>query len=187
MKLFVVLNMDIKINELLIYHAQALICDNIHIKLHYFLISFNEPLISTLGKTMKAPLYDEILYICQHIANASAQGNDEARDEACKNLQKLCATSQGTPKDHPLQWEALGDFTEDGELAMDIYEIALASAEKLKLPTFTASVYLAMAQRQHEFEETEKAIAFAKNAETASESIDSEELKQEIKAFLATL
>jgi len=136
---------------------------------------------------MKAPLYNEILDICQLIANASAEGNDEARNDACKNLQKLCATNQDSPKDHPLQWEALGDFTEDGDLAMDIYEIALASADKLELPTFAASIYLAMAQRQHEFEETEKTIEYAKQAEIASENIDSDELKQEIKAFLADL
>jgi hypothetical protein len=136
---------------------------------------------------MKAPLYDEILNICQQIANASAEDNDEVRDIASKQLQKLCATNQDSPKDHPLQWEALADFTEDGDLAMDIYDIALASAEKLKLPTFTASIYLAMAQRQHEFEESDKTAEYAKKAEVASENIDSEELKQEIKAFLATI
>lgn len=149
--------------------------------------TINYILLIILGKLMKAPLYDEILDICQHIANASAKDDDDARNDACKNLQKLCATSQGTPKDHPLQWEALGDFTEDGDLAMDIYEIALASAEKLNLSTFTASIYLAMAQRQHEFEESDKTIEYAKKAEIASKSIDSEELKQEIKTFLAQL
>jgi len=136
---------------------------------------------------MKAPLYDEILEICQQIANASAEGNDDNRNNACKNLQKLCATSQGTPKDHPLQWEALGDFTEDGDLAMDIYEIALVSASKLQLPKFTTSIYLAMAQRQQEFNEPEKATEYAKQAEIASENIDDDELKQEIKSFLTTI
>lgn len=137
---------------------------------------------------MKAPLYDEILDICQQIANASAQDDNDTRSNACKNLQKLCATNQDSPKDHPLQWEALADFTEDGDLAIDIYEIALASADKLKLPTFTASIYLAMAQRQQEFEEeTEKTIEFAKKAEIASKNIDNEELKQEIQAFLTSL
>ena len=140
-----------------------------------------------LGKNMKAPLYDEILGICQQIANASTESNDETRDNACKDLQKLCATNQETPKDHPLQWEALGDFTEDGDLAMDIYEIALNTANKLKLSTFTASIYLAMAQRQQEFEESSKAVEYAKQAEIASESIDDEELKEEIKSFLASL
>ncbi|PCH97019.1 MAG: hypothetical protein COB83_03870 [Gammaproteobacteria bacterium] len=136
---------------------------------------------------MKAPLYDEILDICQQIANASAQGDDEVRSDACKNLQKLCATNQDTPKDHPLQWEALADFTEDGELAMDIYDIGLATAEKLQLTTFTASIYLAMAQRQHEFDPSEKTLAFAKKASLASENIESEELKQEVKDFIASL
>lgn len=136
---------------------------------------------------MKAPLYNEILDICQHIANASADNNDDARNDACKNLQKLCATNQGSPKDHPLQWEALGDFTDDGDLAMDIYEIALTSAEKLTLPSFTASIYLAMAQRQQEIEELEKAMELAKKAQLASENIDDNELQQEIKDFIASV
>jgi hypothetical protein len=135
---------------------------------------------------MKAPLYDEILDICQSIAKASAEGNDDSRTNACKDLQKLCATNQGTAKDHPLQWEALADFTEDGDLAMDIYELALGSAEKLQLPTFTASIYLAMAQRQREFEELDKALELAKKAELAASTIDNEELQEEIKVFIAT-
>lgn len=134
---------------------------------------------------MKAPLYDEILTICQQIAHASSSENDEARKEACEKLQKLCATNQGTPKDHPLQWEALADFTEDGDLAMDIYDIALTTANKLSLPTFTASIYLAMAQRQHEFEDQDKAIEYANLAKAASVTIEDEELTQEINDFLA--
>ncbi|NQY89744.1 MAG: hypothetical protein HRT51_18770 [Colwellia sp.] len=136
---------------------------------------------------MKAPLYNEILDICQNIANASAKDNDEARTSACNDLQKLCATNQNSPKDHPLQWEALADFTEDGEQAMDIYQIALAIAEQLKLETFTASVYLAMAQRQQEFEESSKALAYANLANTAAQNINSEELKQEVQEFLSAL
>ena len=135
---------------------------------------------------MKAPLYDEILKICQDIAKASAASDEDARSEACKNLQKLCASNQDSPKDHPLQWEALADFTDDGDLAMDIYEIGLSTAEKLKLPTFSASIYLAMAQRQQEFEEQDKALEYGKKAEQASQEIDSDELKNDIKTFLAS-
>ncbi|NQY49398.1 MAG: hypothetical protein HRT50_09865 [Colwellia sp.] len=136
---------------------------------------------------MKAPLYNDILSICQEISNASNNNNDELRLASCKKLQILCATSQGTPKDHPLQWEALADFTEDGEQAMDIYEVALATAEKLTLPTFTASAYLAMAQRQVEFEEKDKALVFANKANDAAQNIESEELKSEIAELLAQL
>ena len=136
---------------------------------------------------MKAPLYDEILNICQQIASASAEGNDEVRNEVCKNLQKLCATNQNTPKDHPLQWEALADFTDDGDQAMDIYHIDLVMAEKLKLDTFITSVYLAMAQRQQEFEDNTKALEYANMASTTAQNISSEELKQEVQDFLSTL
>ena len=136
---------------------------------------------------MKAPLYNDILSICQEIADASATDNEESRLDSCKKLQVLCATNQGSPKDHPLQWEALADFTEDGEQAMDIYEVALATAEKLTLPTFTASAYLAMAQRQVEFEEKDKALVFANKANDAAQNIESEELKSEIAELLAQL
>ncbi|PKG82010.1 hypothetical protein CXF85_15910 [Colwellia sp. 75C3] len=136
---------------------------------------------------MKAPLYNDILAICQEIANASNTDNDELRLASCKKLQVLCATNQDSSKDHPLQWEALADFTEDGEQAMDIYEVALATAEKLALPTFTASAYLAMAQRQVEFEEKEQALIFANKANEAAQTVDSEELQTEITELLAQL
>jgi hypothetical protein len=136
---------------------------------------------------MKAPLYNEILAICQNIANASEKNDDDTRQSACGDLQKLCASNQGSPKDHPLQWEALADFTDDGDQAMDIYQIALTLAEKLKLKTFIASVYLAMAQRQKEFEEISQALEYATLANTAAKEISSEELKQEIQEFLSTL
>lgn len=136
---------------------------------------------------MKAPLYNEILDICQNIASASEKGDDDARNNACGDLQKLCASNQNSPKDHPLQWEALADFTDDGDQAMDIYQIALAIAEKLKLDTFIASVYLAMAQRQQEFEDNAKALEYATMADTAAKNITSAELKQEIQETLSTL
>jgi len=136
---------------------------------------------------MKAPLYADILAICQEIANASNTDNDELRLASCKKLQVLCATNQDSPKDHPLQWEALADFTDDGEQAMDIYEVALATAEKLALPVFTASAYLAMALRQVEFEEKEQALVFANKANEAAQTIESEELKIEIAELLSQL
>ncbi|HCM46008.1 MAG TPA: hypothetical protein DIS98_00310 [Colwellia sp.] len=136
---------------------------------------------------MKAPLYDDILAICQEIANASNTDNDELRLASCKKLQVLCAINQDSPKDHPLQWEALADFTEDGEQAMDIYEVALVTAEKLVLPIFTASAYLAMAQRQVEFEEKAQALVFATKANEVAQTIDNKELKIEVTDFLAKL
>jgi len=136
---------------------------------------------------MKAPLFNDILALSQDIANASAEDNEQKREQACKKLQVLCATNQNSPKDHPLQWEALADFTEDGDQAIDIYEIGLAVADKLSLTTYTASIYLSMAQRYDEFDELEKALEFVIKANENAEGIESEELKTEISELLTTL
>jgi len=136
---------------------------------------------------MKAPLYNDILTLSQNIANASAEDNNDKRVEACKALQKLCATNQSSPNDHPLQWEALADFTEDGDQALDIYQVGLNIAEKLKLNEYSSSIYLAMAQRYQEFEESEKCLVFAQKANEAAQDMNSEELKIEISEFLSSL
>ncbi len=129
---------------------------------------------------MKAPLYDDILTCCQDIAQASADDNDEMRLTALQTLQKLCQTNQNTPRDHPLQWEALADFTTDGDQAIDIYQIALDCAEKLSLTDSKASVYLAMSLRYSEFDEIEKATEYAGKAKALLPLISNEELKKEV-------
>ncbi len=136
---------------------------------------------------MKAPLYNDILKLSQNIANASSKNDDISRLEACNDLQKLCATNQNSPKDHPLQWEALGDFTEDGDQAIDIYQIGLNTAEKMNLENFQASIYLSMAQRYKEFNELASALEYAETASRVAVNITSIELKSEINDFLASL
>jgi len=136
---------------------------------------------------MKAPLYSEILDLCQSMAQASAADDEKAGETAHQALQKLCQTNQDTPKDHPLQWEALADFTHDGDQALDIYQLALNCAEKLKLSESKASVLLAMAQRYIEFEEADKALVFATQAKDLIPEISSDELKSEIEEFLTGL
>ena len=55
------------------------------------------------------------------------------------------------------------------------------------METFIASIYLAMAQRQQEFEESSKALEYATLANATAQKINSEELKQEVQEFLSTL
>ncbi len=136
---------------------------------------------------MKAPLYDEILTICQAMAQASAAEDEKAGELAHQSLQKLCQTNQGTPKDHPLQWEALADFTHDGDQALDIYQLALNCAERLNLVDAKASIFLAMAQRYHEFEENDKTLEFINKANDLMADIKNAELKTEITDFKAAL
>jgi len=136
---------------------------------------------------MKAPLFTDILKISQAIADASAHSNEVAREENYKLLIKLCAANENSPKDHPLQWEALADFTNDSEQALEIYQKGLHCAEKLKLVDYTASIYLAMAQRFDEMEQSDKAIASANKANDLSSDIANEELKTDISEFIKSI
>jgi len=136
---------------------------------------------------MKAPLFEDILKISQSIADASANNDEELRTHHYQQLIKLCATNENSPKDHPLQWEALGDFTNDSEQAVDIYEKGLICAQNLKLIDYTGSIYLTMAQRYEEMEEIEKASEFASKAQSLIAEISSDELKNDIELYLKTL
>ena len=136
---------------------------------------------------MKAPLYDKVLKLAQEIAQASAAENDELRLAGVQKLQELCQSGQGSEKDHPLQWEMLADFTDDGDLALDIYQIALDKAEKLNLVNHSATIYLSMAERYVDFGETSKALELAHQSNEAAKQTTDAELKIEISEFLTSL
>ena len=129
---------------------------------------------------MKAPLFDDILNISQDIAKASGNNDDTAREKHYQALIKLCATNENTPRDHPLQWEALADFTNDADQAMDIYQKGLDCAAKLQLDNASASIYLAMALRHQEMAEAENAKEMITKANDLIENITIDELKEEI-------
>jgi tetratricopeptide (TPR) repeat protein len=133
---------------------------------------------------MKAPLFDDILRISQAIADASASENEAARDTSYQELIKLCANNDNSPRNHPLQWEALGDFTLDSEQAIDIYQKGLDIADKLSLTDFSASIHLSMGQRFQEMEELDKAKVSAEHANSLSNKVVNDELKTEIETFV---
>jgi len=136
---------------------------------------------------MKAPLFDDILRICQSIADASSKEDEAAREKSYQELIKLCSSNDNSPRNHPLQWEALADFTNDAEQAIDIYTCGLTIAEKLELPDFIGSIHMSMGQRYQEMEDTAAAKASADKAAQMVETVTNEELKAEIVAFIASV
>lgn len=136
---------------------------------------------------MKAPLFEDILTICQAIADASSKSDEQAREAQYQLLIKLCAANENSPKDHPLQWEALADFTNDAEQALDIYQKGLACAEKLDFVDYKASIYLAIAQRNEEIENTDLAREYAEKANELVEELTNDELKTDVKEYLKTV
>ena len=81
---------------------------------------------------MAEPIREEILQVCLDIVNASDVEDEERVKASFASLKKLCEASEATEDDHPLQWEALGDFSETYEDAVLAYEKGLKSAENLK-------------------------------------------------------
>ncbi|XQW86092.1 hypothetical protein ACOYR1_04965 [Thalassotalea piscium] len=136
---------------------------------------------------MKAPLFDSIISISQNIADASANNNDDAREEHYKTLIKLCAKNENTPQDHPLQWEALADFTLDSEQSIDIYQKGLDCAKRLALVNANASILLSMAMRFQEMENIEKTKEYATMSFELLAQVTNDELKADIEEFFQSL
>jgi hypothetical protein len=133
---------------------------------------------------MTAPLYDVVHNLALEIANASATNNEQAGLEAYDALKELCLSQEGSDLDHPLQWEALGDFSDNHEDALQAYQKGLVCSSKLGLIEYTASIKFAMAESYFEQNNISKAQQLASEANTEAACIDDNELKVAINEFL---
>lgn len=133
---------------------------------------------------MKPLLYNEVHQLSLDIVNATAIENTKAEWSAYQKLKLLCEKAQGGHQDHPLQWEALADFTTNYEQALKLYNIALETAESLGLDEYSASIKLAIAIRFEEAGKNKQAIEAAHQANTIAASISNKDLKLEISEFL---
>lgn len=133
---------------------------------------------------MNAPLFKEIQDLSLSIVNASENNNGEHGTEAYSTLKKLCDENENSDFNHPLQWEALGDFSENHMDALTAYEKGLRCAEKLGLAEYTASIKFAMAECYREQNNGSKAYALANEARTIAETLHDDELLMAINELL---
>lgn len=133
---------------------------------------------------MTAPLYDIVHGLALDIANASETENIGAGVEAYDLLRELCQNQKGSELDHPLQWEALGDFSESHEEALQAYQNGLSCSLKLDLPEYSASIKFAMAESYFDQENIEKAQQLASEARVEVANTNDNELKVAINEFL---
>ncbi len=133
---------------------------------------------------MTAPLYDDIHGLALDLVNASAAENVQAGIEAYEALKELCTSHEETELDHPLQWEALGDFSENHENALNSYQKGLSCALKLNLTEYSASIKFAIAETYSEQQNLHDAIRYASEASSEAESICDKELTAAINTFL---
>jgi tetratricopeptide (TPR) repeat protein len=133
---------------------------------------------------MTAPLYDAVHVLALDMTNASASENDQAGSVAYEALKELCQSQEGSELDHPLQWEALGDFSESHEEALQAYRKGFSCSSKLDLPEYSASIKFAMAEIYFEQKNLQKAQRLASEASNEAASTNDNELKLAISEFL---
>ena len=108
---------------------------------------------------MSAPLYDEIRCLTLNLLRAAEGTDRKGEAKAFQALKALCTDAAGSEADHPLQWEALGDFSNSVELAITAYETGLACAERAGLDEYIASLNFALAEVFAEQQDFAKALS----------------------------
>jgi len=136
---------------------------------------------------MRAKLSDQIHALTQRIIAANDSGDEPAEIEAYEQLQALCHDNRNSNMNHPLQWEALGDFSASHAEAVAAYEEGLELAQKFKMKDFIASFKLALAESYLEAGDTKQALALLSEADSAAEDTDDYQLKGAIKELRAEL
>lgn len=136
---------------------------------------------------MNTKIYKQVHTLAKDILRASEYEDQEGFDKGYAQLKQVCEAHEGTPKDHPVQWETLADFTEDYELAITLYEKALVKAEAISSIDFCASIGYSLATMKLELGNKEGAIESLEKAKIASGNIEDKNLKAEIHDVLTEL
>ena len=136
---------------------------------------------------MNTKIYKHVHSLAKDLMQAVHRKNQIRFDECYAELSKVCDDNEDTDKDHPVQWETLADFTDDLELAITIYDKALAKAEAINSKDFLSSIAFAIASLQVELGDKASAIEHLKNAKINSNKIADKDLKVEIDALLEEL
>ena len=134
---------------------------------------------------MRAPHHDIINGLSIKLVNASIKGNDTQALAAYEILATLCIDNEGSKNDHPLQWEALGDFAETHDQAIHAYKKGLVCSKALGLSDYTASLLFAMTESYAEEHELDNAYQLATQAKTEADKTDQVELKSAINQFIS--
>ena len=136
---------------------------------------------------MNTKIYKRVLLITDHLMAAAQDENQKEFDKYYAELKELCEENESTDKNHPVQWETLGDFTEDLAEVATIYEKALAKAEEINSKDFRSSIGFSIATLKVELGDKEGAIEHLEKAKISCNKIVDKQLKAEIHDLLVEL
>lgn len=132
-------------------------------------------------------IYQSVYFLAEELMSADNRDDQQAFAELYAELKAICVDNDNTDKDHPVQWEALADFTQDFEEAIALYKKALDKATALNAKDYMSSIGFSMAVLQKELGQTEAAIESLQNAKISANKIEDKQLKHEIHELLAEL
>ncbi len=133
---------------------------------------------------MEYAIYEKVLEICCELVNASENDDTKRFWKVYQYLHSICINNEGLKSDHPLQWEALADFTADDIVSIPIYEKALNIAEKLQLKEYMASINFAIAERYSDLGNKDSSIRYANIANDIAAKTNDLDLRTAISELL---
>lgn len=136
---------------------------------------------------MNTKIYKQVHSLAKDLLKASQTKDKKHFDKCYSQLQQICEEHENTPKDHPVQWETLADFTEDLAQAITLYEKALVKAEAINSNDFCASIGYALATMKIELGDTQAAIANLEKAKINCTNSEDKLLKAEVHDLLHKL
>lgn len=136
---------------------------------------------------MNTRIYKEVLYLAKELMSCANKKDQAGFDAFYQELKQICEDNDGTDKDHPVQWETLGDFTDELEQAIGIYDKALEKAIAINSKDYLSSIGFSAALLKVELGDKASAIQYLEQAKIHSNKIIDKELKAEIHDLLKKL
>lgn len=136
---------------------------------------------------MNTKIYKEVLYLAKELMSCANKKDQAGFDAFYQELKQICQDNDGTDKDHPVQWETLGDFTDELEQAIGIYDKALEKAIAINSKDYLSSIGFSAALLKVELGDKVGAIQYLEQAKIHSNKIIDKELKAEIHDLLKKL
>ena len=133
---------------------------------------------------INSTIYEKAQELACNLVNASAAGDIKAYWSTYQELDALCVSNESSDKNHPFQWETLGDFPKDDAASVLIYDKAFIYSIYLGVYEYMASIKLALAERYCSLGLTDIARSNAVEANDYAIKTDDLELRQEISEFL---
>jgi len=136
---------------------------------------------------MNTKIYKRVHTLAEDLMNAVQRKDQNRFDHCYSELKTVCEDNENSDKDHPVQWETLGDFTDDLELAITIYDKALLKANAINSRDFKSSIGFSIASLKLELGDEAGAISYLSQAKISSKQIPDHDLKAEIRDLLEKL